>query len=127
MLNVAVCDDMPILAEILVGLVEKYGRDNNCYIHVDSFQSGEDFLIKFNQNVSFYSLIFLDNKMKMDGLTGAQTAQIIRQVNSDCAIVFVTSDVHNYEFSLSAPLAILEKPAKQTEVYNIMDKVLKKE
>jgi CheY-like chemotaxis protein len=91
MFNVAVCDDMPILAEIVVGLVEKYGRDNNYDIHVDSFLSGEDFLNKFNRDLSFYSLIFLDNKMI--GLTGAQTAMIIRQSNSDCPIVFATNDV----------------------------------
>lgn len=125
MLNVAVCDDMPILAEIVIGLVEKYGRDNHYDIHVNSFLSGEDFLNKFNEDISFYGLIFLDNKM--DGLTGAQTARVIRQFNSDCSIVFITSDVHNYEFSLSAPLAILEKPAKQTDVYGILDMVLKKE
>lgn len=125
MLNVAVCDDMPILSNMIVNLICKYEQGYNIDIHVDSFLSGEDFLNKFNQDVSFYSLIFLDNKMVT--LTGGQTAMIIRQSNSYCSIVFITNDIHNYELFLSNPLAILKKPAKQTEVYSILDKVVKKE
>lgn len=125
MYSVAVCDDMPILADMIIKQIQEYRLENGLDIHVDSFLSGEDFLEKFSQNTSAYGLIFLDNKMT--GLTGGQTAMYIRQLSTACNIVFVTSDVNNYNLYLSNPLAILEKPAKKEDVYNILDKVIKRE
>lgn len=125
MYSVAVCDDMPILADMIIKQIREYGLENGLDIQADSFLSGEDFLKRFRLNPTFYGLIFLDNKMA--GLTGAQTAMYIRQLNTDCKIVFVTSDVNNYNLYQSESMAVLEKPAKKEDVYNILDKVIKRE
>ncbi len=119
MLKIAVCDDMPILSEILINIIQTYERDRDTDFHVESFLSGEALLEKLKDNMSYFDLIFLDNKMGK--LSGSETALLIRQSNRACNIVFVTSDPSNYKLSLSNPMDVLQKPPSQEKVYQILD------
>ncbi len=122
MLNIALCDDIPILSEVLEVLIHEYEINYDVKFNVFIFDSGEQLLEKFNQNKKFFDLLFLDYHMKR--MNGVETALYIRKYNTRCSIVFVTSSDAFHEFMKAAPLEILCKPVEKEHVYKILNKVL---
>lgn len=122
MINIAICDDMPIICEILECMIHEYESQNDILFNVKVFESGEDLIENIRQCHTHFHLIFLDNHMKR--LTGIETASYIRIYDESCQIVFVTSSESRYEFFQVAPLEILQKPAKKEKIYIILDKLL---
>lgn len=121
MINIAICDDMPILREVLAAMIHAYESGKNIKFNLCEFGSGEELLETFDRDKKYFDLFILDNRMKK--LTGVDTALHIRQYNTDCHIVFVTASDAQYEFMSAAPLKILRKPAQKEDVYEILDLV----
>lgn len=121
MLNIAICDDMLILRDMLEMIIHEYETENNVEFRIDHFGSGEELIEKYREGHINFDLLFLDNNMKK--LTGIKTALFIRKYNESCHIVFVTaSDAH--EFMAAAPLAIISKPFRKECIFEVLDKVL---
>lgn len=121
-MNIAVCDDMVIFSDQIKEAISEYIHDNRADdIMVYQYESGEELIAKFDTDHTFFDLIFLDNYMKR--ITGAKTAVYIRQYNTECKIVFVTSQPQNSEFYISKPLCILRKPVDPKEIYCILSKI----
>lgn len=121
MINIVICDDMPILREVLAEMIHAYEAEKNIKYNLCEFGSGEELLETFDRDKKYFDVFFLDNRMKK--LTGVDTALHIRQYNTDCHIVFVTASDTQYEFMSAAPLKILRKPAQKEDVYNILNLV----
>ena len=121
MINIVICDDMPILREVLAEMIHAYEAEKNIKYNLCEFGSGEELLETFDRDKKYFDVFFLDNRMKK--LTGVDTALHIRQYNTDCHIVFVTASDTQYEFMSAAPLKILRKPAQKEDVYKILDLV----
>ena len=122
MLNIALCDDMPVLRGILEMLINEYETRNNIKFNIYHFDSGEELLEKFEENRTFFDILFLDYYMKE--LTGLETALRIRRYDKKCSIVFVTSSLKRNELMAVDPLRILSKSPDKEEIFDILDRVL---
>lgn len=103
MLKIALCDDIPILREILETLIHEYETENDIKFNIYQFDSGEELLKKYEENKTFFDVFFLDYYMKK--MTGLETALHIRHYDKRCNIVFVTSSVKRYELTGGRPFA----------------------
>ena len=121
MINIAICDDMPILREVLAEMIHAYEAEKNIEFNLCEFGSGEELLETFDRDKKYFDVFFLDNRMKK--LTGVDTARHIRQYDTDCHIVFVTASDTQHEFMSAVPLKILRKPAQKEDIYKILDRV----
>lgn len=122
MLNIALCDDVPVLREMLESIIHDYERQNNIRFNIYQFDSGEELLEKQAEDRIHFDLFFLDYYMK--GLTGVDTALRIRRYDTACSIVFVTSSDSRHEFMSANPLQILSKPIQEEEIYKILNSLL---
>lgn len=122
MLNIALCDDIPVLRDLLEMIIHEYEMVNNVQFSIYQFDSGEELLEKYREGHINFNLLFLDNYMKK--LTGIKTALIIRKYYKSCHIVFVTASDVQHEFMAAAPLAILHKPVRIECIFEVLDKVL---
>ena len=123
MLNIAICDDMAILREIIEQHINNYKIDKGCSINIFHFESGEDLIDKFEEGKIKFDLFFLDFYMKE--LTGYETAIYIRQYDTTSHIVFVSSySKYAYKFHEVKPLGIISKPVSKDDIYSILNKVL---
>lgn len=122
MLNIALCDDIPILREILETLIHEYETENDIKFNIYQFDSGEELLKKYEENKTFFDVFFLDYYMKK--MTGLETALHIRHYDKRCNIVFVTSSAKRYELLAANPLRILSKPVQKVDVFAILNGIL---
>ncbi|MDR0350697.1 MAG: LytTR family DNA-binding domain-containing protein [Coriobacteriales bacterium] len=113
-LRIAICEDTPFEADSLMALIDMSGVP---YV-VESFPSGEDFLQTFEKEK--YDLIFLD--VYMGELTGVQTAERIRDIDTQVVIVFTTTseDFTREGYRLNAYKYLL-KPVVEEDVNDALE------
>ena len=121
MLNIAICDDIPVMRELLAAIIHEYEKENQIRFHIEQFDSGEQLLETYEKDIR-YDLLFLDHHMKK--LTGAETALAVRKHDKSCSIVFVTSCDTHQDFMKASPLQILQKPAGIEDIFQVLDQVL---
>jgi len=122
LLNIALCDDMPLLRGMLKSLIHDYENEKKVKFNIFQFDSGEELLETFDNNRSFFDVFFLDYHMKK--LNGLQTATHIRQYDKKCVIVFVTSTNKRNELMTVEPLCIMQKIPDRQEIFATLDKAL---
>ncbi len=122
MLNIALCDDIPVLREMLETLIHEYETENDTKFNIYQFDSGEELLKKCEENKTFFDVFFLDYYMKK--MTGLDTALHIRHYDKKCNIIFVTSSIKRYELLEADPLRILSKPVHKEDIFSILNGVL---
>lgn len=86
MFNIAICEDDLNQQQIIKALLTEIGYDESFNIHI--FGSGEE-LIQSYADGNRYSIILLD--MQMNELNGIQTAKVIKEYDSDCLFIIITS------------------------------------
>jgi DNA-binding LytR/AlgR family response regulator len=113
-LRIALCEDTPTDADLLTALIELAGIP----FVLDVFLTGEDFLEAFEKGA--WDLIFLD--VYMGELSGVQTAERIRETDTQVVIVFTTtSDDYTREgYRLNAYKYLL-KPVHAEDVADALD------
>jgi len=82
-LHIAICEDTEPDLVTLRTLIENSGVNTA----LDIFKNGESFIVQFAKGK--YDLIFLD--VFMDELSGVETAERIRELDTDVVIVFTTT------------------------------------
>ncbi len=88
--NVIVCDDERNQIEVIKDHLAKFSSRTGVEFSIDTFLSGIELLKEYKTNTKPYQIIFLD--MEMDGISGMETAQVIRDIpDNNVQIVFVTS------------------------------------
>lgn len=122
MLNIALCDDIPVLRETLETLIHEYETENDIKFNIYQFDSGEELLREYEDNKTFFDIFFLDYYMKK--MTGLDTALHIRHYDKKCNIIFVTSSIKRYELLEADPLRILSKPVHKEDIFSILNGVL---
>lgn len=85
MLRVAVVEDEPVYREQLENFLHRYAEENSTQIEVFAFTSGLT-LTKHYQPI--YDIILLD--IKMPDMDGMEAAGIIRRIDSQVVLVFIT-------------------------------------
>lgn len=86
-MKIAVCDDERACRETIISHLEHYNTSKMDW-EITAFSRGED-LLKAYQDGELFDLIFLD--AEMDGMSGVETGEAIREIDEDVLIIFVTS------------------------------------
>lgn len=89
MLKIAICDDEEYYIEkVKEGLKKYLARQNEEGYQIDVYNSGEE-LCENQEGLKEYQVVFLD--VEMNQISGMEAAQIIKSVNQECCLVFVTA------------------------------------
>lgn len=121
MLLTAVVDDDPKDAALLKKCVDEYCKRNNLAAMVHVYHDGLDFI----RSTEMHDIIFLDIQMgKLDGL---ETARLIRKINKESILIFVTNmaqfAIKGYEVDA---LDFILKPVSLASIIYVMDKAMKR-
>lgn len=96
MYHIAIVEDEAEFSEQLCVLLRQYQSEYDVHFKLTVFQSGEE-ILKDYQPV--YDLILLD--IEMPGINGMETAEQIRQTDTNVVLVFITNmasyAIHGYE------------------------------
>lgn len=123
MLKIAICEDNLVERKELVKVLDSISFDT----HYTIFQSGEDLIedLENSTDESFYDLFLLD--IYMTGISGIETARIIRNKNTDVPIAFITSSLeHTLESYRLGALKYIEKPFDKKNIEEIIELALLK-
>lgn len=117
-IRIAICDDCEQDMQKIQQLLDQYLDENNLYVPIDTFSSGEALLAA---DLSEYSLIFLD--IFMDGKNGMETAKLLIKKNRKIQIVFASTsiDFAAEAFDIEA-LHYMIKPVEKNQMYRVLDK-----
>lgn len=112
-LNLAICDDLPEEREKLLALLEQAPIATNC----TQFGSSEELLEAFRPGK--FNLLLMD--IYMDGMTGVEAVQKIREMDKAIPIAFTTTSTdHTLESYRLSVLKYLEKPVQQKEIDDLL-------
>lgn len=118
-LHIAICEDTEPDLKNLKGYIENSG----VHYQLDVFTNGESFVEGFTKGA--YDLVFLD--VFMGELSGVETAEKIRELDSDVVIVFTTTseDFTRESYRLNAYKYMI-KPVLREDVEESLDLALVK-
>lgn len=119
MYRIAICDNETSQVNNLESRLSKYFSDADIQIEIDSYGKGER-LIKaiLNQSIE-YQIIFLD--IEMQGLNGIETARILRKVDKDFILIYVTSyEQYTLESFEVSPFRYLIKPVADEKLRDVL-------
>lgn len=122
--RIAVCDDDTTELEQISLYLRELEQQTSDNFEIFYFSSGEELLTNFPEGLQ---LLLLD--IQMDGMTGIETARILRRTHERLPIIFVTSNV---QFALEGyevhAFAFLRKPVlysafrrHMTEAFALLD------
>ncbi|MBQ7182567.1 MAG: response regulator transcription factor [Clostridia bacterium] len=121
MLLIAIVDDDPKDASLLKGFVEGYCARNQIAAMTHHFTGG----LALIRAPETYDIIFLD--IQMGRLDGLETARLLRKINRDSILVFVTNmaqfAIKGYEVDA---LDFILKPATGDAIDYVMDKAMRR-
>ena len=125
-MNIAIVDDIPRELTRISGIIEKYSDEHHIPMEINTFSSAEELLEDYRPLQ--YTLVFMD--IYMDGMTGVEAVNKIREIDSETLIVFLTTSpdhtfdafkVHAYHYILKVP----EDDVLKTNVAKVLDDVVK--
>ena len=88
MINLIICDDNKDFLESATLYIEYYLSVLNVDIKVHQFSCSEAFIKVFNEVPYFFDIVILD--IDMPGKDGIEVARLIREINQELLIVFLT-------------------------------------
>lgn len=111
-MTAAICDDEKAFRNEISGLVCKYMKSRNIEIYTDSYANGRE-LLKSEKE-------FLD--YQMEGINGIETAEKLRETNSDSVIIFISAypaaALDAYEVKT---FRFLVKPVDESKLFKALD------
>ena len=115
MLNIAICDDSREDRKRL----RKFLEETGFLVSIQEFESGEA-LLRLEES---FPVIFLDIDMK--GISGIETARLLRKKDKKAKIIYVTAydDFREYAFSVHA-FAYLVKPLDGEKIRQILKEAM---
>ena len=121
MIRVAIVEDSSETLRQLQGMVERYGRENGREFQFKCFSNGVDFISDY---VPQYDIIFMDIDMPL--LNGLETSRILRKLDCDVTLVFVTNleryAIHGYDVGA---VGFIVKPLNYATFANRMNRFLR--
>ena len=120
-MNIALVDDRAADREELAAALKEYAAVHGLSFGLSSFSGGEALLENFRPHA--YGLIFLD--VYMDGLSGVETAEIIRSVDEHVLLVFLTnSETHQSQAIHWHVFDYINKSEGREAVFRVMNRAL---
>ena len=118
--RIAIVDDDEEVHIRLRDFLEKYQEEEDCKFVIRDFTDGDEIVESYKCQ---YDIIFLDIEMKR--LSGMKTAEIIRNVDNEVQIIFVTNSAqYAIEGYRVAALSYLLKPASYFMFCNELKRTL---
>lgn len=118
-MRIAICDDN---IEYINTIEDYLDEIKTPGLEHDIFMSGEELLKAYNNEEADYDAIFLD--MEMGELDGIDTANLIRKIDRNVIIVFVTSHKQYMQRSfVCTPFRFLIKPLKLYDFKKVFSEV----
>ena len=116
MIDIAICDDEKVIRERITDLINRQGAN----YHIENFGAGNELLAAGKH----FDMIFLD--IRMEGMSGIETARAIREYDRKSVIVFVTA-MKEYVFEAFdvAAFHYLLKPIDEKKFTEIFDNAVK--
>lgn len=119
-MKIAIVDDIYEDADRIRHAVQEYADINSIMLSdVRLFTGGEELLSDFSAGC--FNIIFLD--IYMNGINGLDTARRIRDADTDCSIIFITSSpefaVDSYEVNAAYYLL---KPFNTDSIFKALDR-----
>lgn len=112
-IRVAICDDLPGERDTLLDLLDRSPVETKSTL----FGSGEEVLEAFRPGK--FDLLLMD--IYMDGMTGVEAVQKIREMDKTIPIAFTTTSTdHTLESYRLSVLKYLEKPVQQKEIDDLL-------
>lgn len=96
MLTIAICDDEKKICDYIENRTTEFLAKNDLEAEVSVFYDGSELLKCCESNKQSFDIIFLDIKMKT--LNGVECAKLLRDIDVNSLIVFITSSAE-YVFS----------------------------
>lgn len=113
-LRVAVCEDQAAEREALLALLAACGVPST----PTAFSSGEELLAAYRPGD--FDLLLMD--IYMDGITGIETVERVRQVDPAVPVAFLTTSTdHAMESYRLSALMYLEKPVKREKIGEMLE------
>ena len=123
MIHFAICDDCPPVTSQIEEMIHIYTQANGIECHTDIFFDGETLWESF-QKRNGYDIVFMDIKMKMDGIT---TAKKIRDSQFETIIIYISSyTMYMIELFEVEPFRFIEKPVDPKIFYNYLELAIKR-
>lgn len=115
--SMVICDDLEEQRLALSQMVLSFARRKGHEIGLDVFSSGQELLSRWQPEA--WDIAFLD--IYMEGLSGIETADLLRERDRSCALVFVTtSREHGMEGYRLQAMDYLVKPVTQEAVDDVL-------
>lgn len=121
-MNIAVADDSKSDSVHIADIIKEYAAEKHLDISISVYGSGEEFLAQGEK--TDFAIVFMD--ICMTGISGIETALSMRENNSSCILIFLTSSSEYMADAFSChAFDYIIKPAEKTKVYKALDDALK--
>ncbi len=109
-MKIAVCDDDPMWIIHMEEYISRL-RDDYSETEYDTYTSGDSLLEYYKTHGNQYNIVILD--IEMNGVSGIETAQKIRDMDSEVCIFFLTSHrEYVYDCFRPSPMNFWVKPVE---------------
>lgn len=116
-MKIALVDDEQACIDEMCRLCVNFGQSNGYPVKIVPFDSGEAFLAAFDNGD--FDLVFMDIYMK--GMNGIAAALEMRQQNSNCLLVFLTSSMEFMPDAFSChAFEYVIKPFSQKRIFSVL-------
>lgn len=118
----ALVDDMAGTRERVLRLITEFCREQGLTCTADSFASGEEFLTAFVP--MSYDIVFMD--IYMEGMTGIEAAEKMREADSGCLLIFLTtSQEHMGDAFSTHAFDYVAKPVDRDSLFKCLTDALR--
>lgn len=121
MIQIAIVEDEKVYVSTLQKYLKQYEEEHSVNFQIHTFSDGLDIISDYS---SEYDIIFMD--IQMTHLDGMKTAEKIRSLDEDVAIIFITSTVSfAVQGYLVDALGYIVKPVSYFAFSQILNKAIK--
>lgn len=119
-LKIALVDDEQIYLDEIKRICLEFGVENRIEVEIAEYPDGESFLCSDEE----YSVVFMD--IYMNKINGVSAAQKLRERNSSCILIFLTSSMEHMPEAFSChAFEYIVKPFSAQRVKDVLNDVIK--
>lgn len=121
-MNIAVADDSTSDSAFIADIIREYAAEKRLDMNIFTYGSGEEFLADGGKRE--FDIAFMD--VCMTGISGIETALSMREKNTSCLLIFLTSSAEYMADAFSChAFDYIVKPAEKSKVYKALDDAMK--